>query len=419
MNFLSKSVLRFSVIFMAANILLLQPAFSQSLTGKSGIDDKYVESGVVSMAGKKGFSFSTQAGDFLFKPYGLVQTSVKFNYYDDEGIDLADQDRVANSGFEVGNAILGFSGKAFDIVTFNLALNAAKTGGNLLQQAWFDINMKEQLRVRVGKFKTPYAQAYLVTLGETLFPVLPSSLTTPVNIHESLNSVNPAFATGFDLGVQLHGLLNDKWEYRAGIFNGTGSDVNAAKKTMSDDLKIPSLLYSGRLAFMPKGEMPLHQGDPDDLNNDKIMFATSVSYNVEANWESSNDFRTGFEFAWLKNRWYFGAEVYYMNMDFTERQRNAGAYSFWGGYIQSGYFVSPKLQPVIRFDVMDRNSVDEDGILNFPAVGLNWYAFKSNLKLQSMYQYTGRYNHLTQDARDRDDLGLSMHSVVVMMQFSF
>ena len=130
------------------------------------VSDKYVESDVVSLAGKKGFTFSTKAGDFLFKPYSLVQTSVKFNYYDDEGIDLADQDRVANSGFEVGNAILGFSGKAFNIVTFNLAVNAAKTGSSLLQQAWFDINMRDELRVRVGKFKTPFSQAYLQAIEE-------------------------------------------------------------------------------------------------------------------------------------------------------------------------------------------------------------------------------------------------------------
>ena len=41
-------------------------------TTKKEIDDKYVENDVVSLAGKKGFSFSTKAGDFLFKPYALV-----------------------------------------------------------------------------------------------------------------------------------------------------------------------------------------------------------------------------------------------------------------------------------------------------------------------------------------------------------
>ena len=86
------------------------------------VDDKYVESDVVPLAGKEGFSFQTRAGDFLFKPYSLIQVAGKFNYYDDENLNLAEVDRVANSGFAIPNAILGFSGKAFGLITFNFAL---------------------------------------------------------------------------------------------------------------------------------------------------------------------------------------------------------------------------------------------------------------------------------------------------------
>ena len=97
--------------------------------------DKYIESAVIPMGGKKGFSFQTKAGDFMLKPYVLLQTAGKFNWYDDEQLGLDDQDNVANSGFEIPYAILGFSGRAFNKLTFNLTLNAAKTGGALLQQA--------------------------------------------------------------------------------------------------------------------------------------------------------------------------------------------------------------------------------------------------------------------------------------------
>ena len=72
---------------------------------------------------------------------------------------------VANSGFAIPNAILGFTGKAFGRVTFNLSLNAAKSGGALLQQAWFDVAIKESFRIRVGKFKTPFMHGYLSTFG--------------------------------------------------------------------------------------------------------------------------------------------------------------------------------------------------------------------------------------------------------------
>lgn len=384
------------------------------------IDDKYVENDVVSLAGKKGFSFTTKAGDFLFKPYALVQASGRFNYYDDQGLENMYADNVANSGFEIPNAILGFTGKAFGKVTFNLSINAAKSGGALLQQAWFDVAIKESFRIRVGKFKTPFSHGYLTTLGETLFPNLPTSLSSTIILPHSLNAVNPTFATGFDTGVQVHGLVNNKWNYQIGIFNGTGGDVNTATKTISDDNRwLMSLLYSGRIAYMPKGLMPTSQGDPSNLHDDKMSIALSTSYNVEAQDESSNDLRVGLEFAWIKDRFYFGAEGYWMNMKFTKRQKISNAYNFWGAYAQVGYFITDKLQGALRYDLYDRNGIDEGGLLNMPAAGINYYFFNSNLKLQVMYQYLGRTGHATQKDRDNDGLGLARHSATAMLQYTF
>ena len=72
------------------------------------------ENGIVSFAGREGFSIATPDGDFVFKPYLLVQSAAHFNWYDDEGLDKAyNQDNVANSGFSIPYAVLGFTGKAF------------------------------------------------------------------------------------------------------------------------------------------------------------------------------------------------------------------------------------------------------------------------------------------------------------------
>lgn len=73
---------------------------------------------------------------------------------------------------------------------------------------------------------------------------------------------------------------------------------------MSDDWHIPSLLYAGRLTYMPKGVMPSTQGNPNRLNEDKILFGLSGSINVESENESTNDTRVGLEFAMLKNKLY-------------------------------------------------------------------------------------------------------------------
>ena len=69
------------------------------------------DNGEVSLAGREGFSIATKKGDFVFKPYLLMQAAGKFNYYDDQGLDKAyNQDNVANSGFSIPYAVLGFTG---------------------------------------------------------------------------------------------------------------------------------------------------------------------------------------------------------------------------------------------------------------------------------------------------------------------
>lgn len=376
--------------------------------------------GIVSLNGNEGFTVKSPKGDFTFKPYGLIQSSVNFNYYDDEGLDKAyNQDNIANSGFAIPYAIMGFQGKAFNKVTFNLAINAAASGGALLQQAWFDVKLSDGFAVKIGKMKTPFQHGFLTTLGETLMPQVPTSMTANVILPHSLNAVTPKFMTGWDLGIEVHGMIGKQWGYNVGVWNGTGSTQNGATKTFSDDWHIPSLLYAGRLAYMPRGVMPATQGNPNRLHENKWMLAASTSMNVESESESTNDFRAGLEFAMLYHKWYVGAEAYYMNVGFTKRQKIDDTYKYWGGYVQAGYFVSPQVQLAARYDLMDRNGTDKDGILNMPAVGVNYFFKACNLKLQAMYQYIGRTGHATQLDRDNDDLGIAKHSATVQLQYTF
>ena len=395
-------------------------AFAMPLASMAQQEEEDTENGVVSLAGRKGFSIQSKKGDFVFKPYLMVQTAGSFNWYDDEGLDKAyNQDNIENSGFSVPYAVLGFTGKAFDKVSFNLSINAAASGAKILQQAWFDIKVVDPFAVKVGKFKTPFTHAFLTTLGGTLMPAMPTSLTAEVIMPYVLNAVTPSMSTGWDLGVEVHGLVGGKFGYEVGVWNGTGASTNLATKTFSDDWHIPSLLYGGRISYMPFGVMPSTQGDPNRLNENKLLVALSGNINVESENESTNDTRAGLEVSWLYKRLYLAGEAYYMHVGFTERQKISESYDYVGGYIQGGYFITKSLQAALRYDFMDRNALDADGFLNMPAIGFNYFFNRLNLKLQAMYQFTGRTGHETQLDRDLDDLGLSMYKAVVQLQYSF
>ena len=379
-----------------------------------------MDNGVIPIADDRGFTLQSNDGSFVFKPYLYLQSTLNFKYYDDEGLDKAyNQDNVANSGFAMPYAIIGFTGKAFGKIDYNVCINAAASGGNVLQQAWIDYAVSPELRFRVGKFKTPFTHAYLTTLGETLFSSLPTSLTAVAILPYSLNAVTPGIGTGFDLGVEVHGFLANKFGYEVGLWNGTGSAQNGATKTISDDIHIPSLLYAGRLTYQPKGAMPLTQGNPKLQHEDKMLIGVSANYNVESENESTNDFRAGVEFAMLKNRWYVGAEAYYMHIGFTDRQKIDDTYNYWGGYAQVGYFVHQQMQLGLRYDFFDRNGTTKDGILNMPAATVNYFVPKTNIKLSAMYQYIGRTGHETQLDRDMDDLGICTHMAQIMLQYAF
>ena len=378
-----------------------------SLTAAAQTDNTTfdADNGVVTIGADRMFQIESKDGKFSFKPYLMLQTTGNYNYYDDEGLDKAyNQDNVANSGFSFPYAVLGFTGKAYSMVTYNLSVNAAKSGGDLLQQAWFDVRPTRGFGLKVGKFKTPFSHAYLTTLGETLMPQLPTSLTASTIMPYALNAVTPHIGTGFDLGLMVHGNIGKWWGYEAGLFNGTGSSINTASKTLSDDWHIPSLLYATRFTWAPMGAMPATQGNPNMLHLNRLQLAASASINVESESESTNDTRLGLEASWLYNKLYLKIN---------------DSFNYWGGYVQGGYFVAPQAQIALRYDFLDRNGTGKDGMLNMPAVGFNYFIKGTGLKLSAMYQYTGRTGHDTQLDRDNDDLGLTKHSACLMLQYTF
>ena len=66
-----------------------------------------MENGVLPIADDRGFTLQSKDGNFVFKPYLYIQSTLNLKYYDDEGLDKAyNQDNIANSGFAMPYAII-------------------------------------------------------------------------------------------------------------------------------------------------------------------------------------------------------------------------------------------------------------------------------------------------------------------------
>ena len=51
-------------------------------------DKKYdMDNGVIPIADDRGFTLQSNNGNFVFKPYLFLQSTLSYRYYDDEGLD--------------------------------------------------------------------------------------------------------------------------------------------------------------------------------------------------------------------------------------------------------------------------------------------------------------------------------------------
>ena len=65
---------------MKKSILTSELEFVLPVASMAQQEEEDTENGVVSLAGRKGFSIQSKKGDFVFKPYLMVQTAGSFNW---------------------------------------------------------------------------------------------------------------------------------------------------------------------------------------------------------------------------------------------------------------------------------------------------------------------------------------------------
>lgn len=175
--------------------------------------------------GESGFGLTSANGDHTINLTGRVH----FDYrYIDSGI-LQSTDRDTASladGFEVRRARIGFNGKVFKDINYELVANAVGSSTNFIDTAWINYGFNKDAQIRVGRFKQPFSLEELT-----------SSNSIDFMERSYLNQLIP----GKRLGAMLHGEPVKGFTYGASLYQ---SDFSQYSSDSSNGMEA-----AGRLTF--------------------------------------------------------------------------------------------------------------------------------------------------------------------------
>jgi hypothetical protein len=286
----------------------------------------------------------------------------------------------ANTRAFLRRARVNVAGKFVEDFSFRLEMDLA---GSLTNSSAFRAQMTDgyinwsrfdAANVRVGQFKTPYGfeQLYADPRLYTAERSLMSDRLTP----------------GRQIGVQLAGgALQDRFNYAAGLFNGSGTNQN-----FNDNDKVMAAARVSFAAFDGRmlGKAAKLSVGANGFRTTDTALAVASDFGIDSTPATSardNIFTgrrrgMGFDAQAEMGR----AEVWaeYLRDTFEPASRfPAGSFYSDGWYAQATYYLIPaKLQLAERLEVFNPNDIAAHDATRSTVSGLNWYFKQHDIKLQ-------------------------------------
>ncbi len=174
---------------------------------------------------ENGFGLTSANGDHSINLTGRV-------HFDYRNIDSAiaqstDRDTASlGSGFEVRRARIGFNGKVFKDINYELVANAVGSSTNFIDTAWINYGFNKDAQIRVGRFKQPFSLEELT-----------SSNSIDFMERSYLNQLIP----GKRLGAMIHGEPVKGFTYGASLYQSDFSQYSSDSSNGTE--------AAGRLTF--------------------------------------------------------------------------------------------------------------------------------------------------------------------------
>jgi phosphate-selective porin OprO and OprP len=252
--------------------------------------------------------------------------------------------------------------------------------GQYLEDAninWDVTRGKKQFMVKLGQYKVPFGLQELISSGSQQL------------VDRAL--VSNVYSRGRDTGVTVWGVLgSNKFEYRAGVFNGNG-----LTRSVNDNDKFQ---WNARVSFQPNGAVPLgtysgaHQSESDFESKalGKPIFTINAAYEQNDLSFVATDLKTNIKSTlytvdmMLKHRGFSATAAYFWGE--REPQEINPSFDTSGWYAQAGFFLKPeKWELAFRYAEQDPSElVGPDKITEIRG-GLNYFYARHALKVQLDY----------------------------------
>jgi len=338
----------------------------------------------LNIAWRDGKTRMTLGSNFYLEMSNRVQVRYTHEFPDDT-IKLGGTESVGDSkgSFRIRRAKLKFEGwfykpwLQYEVQTNWPGISSANLA-NYLEDAnlnWDVTKGKKQFMVKLGQFKVPFGLQELTSSGSQQF------------VDRSL--VSNAYFRGRDTGVSVWGVLGaNKFEYRAGIFNGNG-----LTRSVNDNDKFQ---YNARVSFQPNGAVPLgtysgaHQSESNFESKalGKTIFVVSAAVEQNDLSFAATDLKTNIKSTlyevdfMLKHRGFSATGMYAWGE--RKPQEVNPTFDTNGWFVQAGFFLKPeKWEIAARYGEQDpSDAVGPDKITEIRG-GLNFFYARHALKVQA------------------------------------
>ncbi len=325
----------------------------------------------------------TIGSNFYLEMSNRVQVRYTHEFPDDT-IKLGGTESAGDSkgSFRIRRAKLKFEGWFYKPwLTYEVQTNWPGLSSANLAQYLEDANInwdvtkgKKQFMVKLGQYKVPFGLQELVSSGSQQL------------VDRAL--VSNAYFRGRDTGVTAWGVLgNNKFEYRAGLFNGNGLTRSA-----NDNDKFQ---YNARVSFQPNGAVPLgtysgaHQSESDFETKalGKPIFVVSAAFEQNDLSFAATDLKTNLKStlytvdAMFKYRGFSATGAYTWGE--REPQEVNEKFDTSGWFAQAGYFLKPeKWEIAARYAEQDPSDLVGPDKITEVRGGLNYFYARHALKVQ-------------------------------------